>query len=151
MSRANYLSLPTVISLALLSGCSTITETYPGHPADQVWTAMQAVAESPEYDDWHVVENETWVDPDLARIEIYRVNRRVLHRPGAKPLDEKRTWKFQVLLVDVDPPTAAFKTRSFAIPAQAQVEAEQYLEDVWQVLGGRPEPVEAVEDETGDE
>lgn len=125
-----------VLALAglILGGCTSKSRTFHGRSADEVWRAMQAVAESPEYDDWHVTENEVWVHDDDARIEVYRETRRLLYRAGAKPLPQRRSWRFQLLLDDTDPPTARFVSRGMAIPGHAQAEADRFFIDLHRTL-----------------
>src|SRR5687767_3542074 len=92
-------------------GCTTIRETFPGHDADQVWTAMVAAARTPDYNHpdytqrWTVRENQVWVDEENSRIEIFRRLERDLHRPASRPLHEQREWKIQATLEERDPPT----------------------------------------------
>ena len=64
--------------------------------------ALIAVAETPDYssDDpnerWIVDENHVAVFDEERRIEIYRKLDRMLHRPGAKPIRQDRTWRFRL-------------------------------------------------------
>lgn len=144
------------VLLLVLSGCTSKRYAYPGHTPDQVWTVMQAVAESPEYDDWHLTMNEVWVDEEQARIEVYRELRRTLHRPRSRPVNQRRTWRLQFVLEDRDPPTVRFVSRGMGVPAQALDEANRYLVDVRRMLQseystGIPHQPTAIEpDETSD-
>lgn len=95
---------------------------------------MLAVAESPEYDDWHVTMNEVWVDDEQARIEVYRELRRILHRPRQQQVNQRRTWRFQITLEDDDPPTARIVSRGMSVPAHAMKEVDRYLVDVRSML-----------------
>ena len=124
----------------LSAGCTNVTQTFPGRSADQVWTALVAVANEPRYDDWAVAANEAWVDESQRRIEIFRHLRRVLYAPGtgSEPRPENRTWRFEVRLVGDDPPEATFRSRGFAVPAHAGEEAVRYFADVRELLTSPP-------------
>jgi hypothetical protein len=74
------------------------------------------------------------VDEATARIEVYRELDRVLRRPGARPLRQHRTWRFQIVMEGVEPPAATFVSRGFAIPTHAAAEGERYFEGVWSFL-----------------
>ena len=130
------------IALLGLGGCTTVEHTYEEFSADQVWTAMVAVAETPEYDDWKVVANDVWVDEKNRRVEVYRQVRRVLYSPEAPPHPEQHWWRFEILLDKVDPPTVRFLSRGFAVPAHAWREADRYFADVHDVLRGVPGEIE---------
>ena len=129
--------LPVVL---LLAGCATVRQSFPGSTADQVWTALVVVAETPQYDDWTVPTNEVWVDEPNRRIEVYRRLQRVLYRPGAGPHHERRTWRFEIRLEPTDPPEAVFESRGWGVPAQAQIEGGRYFSDVLNLLSGYPAP-----------
>lgn len=128
-----------------LSGCTSVRETFHNRFPDQVWTAMIAVARTPDYsspDDytqrWTVRENQVWIDEANQRIEIFRRLERTLHRPRSKPLHEEREWKFQATLEERDPPTVRFRARQIGVPSHAWDEAQRFFDEVWKVLGGRP-------------
>ena len=124
-----------LLAVSMLLGCTTVHQEFAGLPSDQVWTALVAVAESPDYDDWTVTENEVWVDEAAQRIEIYRRLRRVIHQPAYKARRENREWRFQVIF---EPPLATFTSRGMGVPSHAQDEADRYFEDVLDMLGGMP-------------
>ena len=132
----------TLAALAALAGCTTQRETFTGHNAEQVWTALVAAAQTPDYagptaaDRWTLRENNVWVDQEQRRIEIDRLLERELHQPGAQPMHQQRHWKFQVRLEQDQPPTAAFVSRELGVPAHAWDEANRYFADVWELLGG---------------
>jgi hypothetical protein len=151
---------------AALSGCTSTQETFAGHDADHVWTAMVAAAREPDYSSaedyterWTVRENQVWVDEANRRVEIFRRIERDLYRPASKHLHEERQWRFQAVLEQRDPPTVSFTSRQVGVPAHAWDEAERYFDAVWQVLGGRPgheesdqsAPSEPVTDEAASE
>jgi hypothetical protein len=127
-----------------LAGCMSYTHTFEGQDAQQVWSALVAVAETPNYDSddpqqrWLVKENHVWVDEGEARIEIYRELDRVLHRPGAKPERQQRTWRFNVELESQNPPVAVFFCRDYVVPVRVEREADRYFLEVWEILVGAP-------------
>ncbi len=128
----------TVVILALigLTGCTTVNHTFGSQPADQVWTAMIAAAQSPVYTDWKVSRNDVWVDEASKRIEIYRRLRRVISQPASKIRRENREWKFQIMLEATDPPQAVFRSRGLGVPSHAQREGDRYFADVLELLSG---------------
>ena len=154
-SPARYLlKVSVMLSFALLlGGCSTQREVFTAHPADEVWTAMKAVAETPDYaqgdlsNRWTVRANNIWIDDETRRIEIARELERIYHQPGSTPHQENRAWKFTVRLESNDPPTAAITSRGMGVPAHAWEEADRYFDEVWQVLRSErpPKPVDAME------
>lgn len=135
------LSAGVVAAAALATGCTTVRQEFRGRDAGQVWTAMQAVAQSPEYRDWHVMENEVWVDPNQARLEIFRVVERSYNRAGGRPWHERKNWKFQVSMEETDPPIARFTSRGLAVPARASEEGRRFFADVRRLLYAETHPV----------
>ncbi len=119
-------------------GCTSVNQTFTNVSAEQVWTAMKVVAESPAYDDWKVTANERWVDEPNRRIEVYRELAREFRRPGGSARTERRTMKFEVRLVETDPPTATYSGRGFAIPAHSRDDANRYFTEVFVILTGLP-------------
>ena len=137
-----YITVAILATIAL-SGCTTVNHNFGSQPADQVWTAMVAVAQSPVYKDWKVSRNDVWVDEDAKRIEIYRRLRRVLAEPASKARRENREWRFQILLESTNPPKAVFTSRGMGVPSHAQDEGERYFADVLELLSGvAEEPIE---------
>ncbi len=134
-----------VVFLAVLTlfGCTTVHQEFAGLPSDQVWTALVAVAQSPNYDDWTVTDNDVWVDEAAQRIEIFRRLRRVIQQPAYKAWRENREWRFQVIFEPTDPPLATFTSRGLGVPSHAQHEGERYFQDVLELLGGMPQQDEA--------
>lgn len=126
-----------------LTGCVTRMHTFEGHDADSVWTAMLAVAKTPDYktgppaERWTVRENRVWADPEQSRIEIFRRLERILYQPASRPRYEDRQWKFQVTLEERDPPTVSFTSREIGVPSHAWDEADRFFNEVWDVLGGK--------------
>jgi hypothetical protein len=134
-----------------LGGCVSRSETFTGQQPEQVWTALVAVARTPNYGDpdpterWTVRENDVWVDDAGRRIEIFRRLERDLHNPASRPRHEEREWKIQVTMQDTHPPKAKLTARQLNVPAHTWKEAERYFDQVWDVLGGKPEEVKEAE------
>jgi hypothetical protein len=137
-----------LLSLVMLSGgCTTVSETYPDHHSSSVWAAARAVAETPEYRQWHLVENAVWEDREQARLEIYRRVERVERHPSiigaSRPHHERRTYRFRVTLDEAQAPdkpaTLRFVSRGFGVPMHAREEGERYFADVWRMLQGWPD------------
>ncbi len=120
----------------LCTGCTYVDYTFEGYSSDQVWKAMVVAAETPTYDDWHIAENNVWVDPAQYRIEIYRRLRRVLYRPESEPRREEQTWKFDIRVIGLDPPKARLVSRGRAVPMHATLEGQRYFLDVHDLLLG---------------
>lgn len=139
--RAYFLIIAAGLLTMPLTGCMSRQMTYPHHTPNQVWTAMQAVANSPQYADWHVTTNEVWVDQQNSRIEVYREVRRTLYRPKAKPQNQRRTWRLQCVLLQQDPPTVRVVSRGMNLPGNAMDEADRYLIDVRRILQTEIAPI----------
>lgn len=141
----------TAVALAalFLAGCTSRTATFPGHSDPEVWQAMVTAAEDPVYDDWFVFENRVMADRENARIEIYRILRRDLVRPGTPPQRQEQDWRFVVHATQSEPPTVKFTTRQAAVPAHVWREAERYFYDMRTLLKGG-DPSKDVMDLDGD-
>lgn len=143
MSISRFRFLFFAESLIFLGGCATRTHVFPDHQASDVWRAMIAAAETPDYhhpdptERWTVRENNVWINDDENRIEIHREVERELMRPGAIPRHEQRQWRFQAVLEGTDPPTVRFNSRGLGVPAHAWIEAERFFDDVSDILGGQ--------------
>jgi hypothetical protein len=131
--------------LLALAGCTATRETYTGQSAERVWTAMVAVANTPDYasspditERWTVRQNSVFVDEDQSRIEILRTLERYLHQPAQPVLHENQEWRFQIVMEQSDPPVVKFTSRSAGVPAHAWNEADRYFAQVWEVLGETP-------------
>jgi hypothetical protein len=131
--------LAGLLIVIFLGGCMTVRQEFDGYDRSQVWGAMTAVAESPTYDDWHVLTNEVWHAPDEARMEVYRELQRTIRQPPHKSRIERREWRFRIEMLETDPPMARVVSRGWGVPAHARIEANRYFGDVWQMLGQRPE------------
>ncbi|MFO0830071.1 MAG: hypothetical protein U0572_18160 [Phycisphaerales bacterium] len=140
MRKSLAYSINAFAAIACVAGCTTQTETFPGKSRDQVWTALLRAAESPEYPDWHVIENDVWGYEADGRIEIWRLLRRYDDAPGQWSRMEDREWSFSVQLEPTEPPSATFKVRSLGVPSHGWGEGGIYFARVWTLLGGKPEP-----------
>ncbi|MCH2134534.1 MAG: hypothetical protein MK116_12380 [Phycisphaerales bacterium] len=135
------LPIPILFTLVVivLSGCSA-RETFPGSTSDQVWTAMKAVAMTPDYESahytkrWSIISNFVHVDEDSHVIEIDRELERLLRRPMTTPLYQDARWMFTVELVPGDPPAAIIHNRSISLPTKFQFEADRYFSDMRMLL-----------------
>lgn len=95
------------------------------------------VAQSPEYDDWQVVTNDVWTDPNEARLEIFRVVERSNRSPSLGAFHrwpERQEWRFQVMMEETDPPRASFTSRGVEIPQQADREGRRFFSAVRRLL-----------------
>jgi len=149
--RSLTLSTLAIIAVVSMTGCTIMEESYAGRETDQVWTAMVAVANSPDYyHDWFITENHVWVDDEGARIEVQRTIERDLVRSGMNPQHQKKSWQHQILLLeDESGPLVRFTSRDWGVPIQAQEEAHLYFADVWELLGGKPDPAMTDDDDDG--
>jgi hypothetical protein len=136
------------VLVSTLGGCG-VTERrllLEGRDPDQVWNAMIAVAQEPDYlssedvaQRWIVRSNEVAADADApggGRIEVFRRLERELHMPGAPVRHETREWKFNIVLEQRDPPLILFRARNASVPAHVWAEAERYFNEVQAFLEG---------------
>ena len=134
-------ALPAICAASLLGGCASETATFAGRPRDQVWTAMVAVAEQPDYQDWRMLDNVVSVDPDQEKIVLFRALRRVAVRPGADKVRQDREYQFEIKLEPENPKrpdapaTVVFATLQPIVPARLTDEAERYFASVAELLG----------------
>jgi len=154
MSRMSR-SMPTnraavaclAMSAALLGGCNVSNRmAFEGTEPGALWTAMQAAAESPDYESsdpakrWFVKENHVHREDGEARLEVYRELDRIVRGPmTGLDLRERRAWRFSIRLENTDPPAASFTVRGFVVPTRAGDEARRFFADVEAVLAGLPE------------
>lgn len=130
--------LAGLMMMLVACGCTTVRQEFDGYDSGHVWSAMTAVAESPQYENWRVITNEVWRAPDEARMEVYRELHRAVREPGRKPRIEQREWRFRIEMLDTDPPSARLISRGWGVPAHARIETDRYFRDVRQMLGERP-------------
>ncbi len=138
LTRPGLLLLGILLGASVLGGCTSSKQTYSGFSYEAVWTAMKAVAENPSYPDWKIAANDVWISDPAHRIEIYRHLRRIIHRPDQPPHREEQQWRFEVTLVEVNPPTARIVSRGFQLPTNAQAEVSRYFNEVHDMLIGLP-------------
>lgn len=139
--------------VASLSGCTTRSATFDGYSDDQVWSAMVAAAESPDYDDWKIRQNEVFVDASARRLEVYRLLKRLYVTPYSDPRKEDREWRIQVMLTPTEEgesPTVDFTARQVTVPAHVWQEAERYFAQVRSLLGP-PAPPARIEPSSADD
>ena len=97
-------------------------------------------AEAPDYHDpeaetqWAVERNEVWADPEVATIEIYREIALTTELELMRPYREERTFRFQVVLENTDPPSATFLSRGASVPGKARAEGDRFFNDVRRLL-----------------
>ncbi len=134
-------TLCLLLACLLLSGCSTPTRTWDGHAPDEVWTAMIAVAQAPEYESdnprkrWHVFENDVVVNNETGEIQIHRMLRRSIKLPMQPVQRDDRSMIFQISLKNEIPPTTEFKELSTQlVPVRTLDEAERYFNQVHELL-----------------
>lgn len=129
------LAVTALAALALLGGCTSMERSYPGHTDQQVWKAMQVVAEDPEYKDWVVSENEVFVHEGERRIEVYRRLLREYWAPNSSPTRQEQEWRMTMqLLPDKAPPTVKITSRGPGLPAEASREADRYFDEIGKLL-----------------
>ena len=151
-----------VLTLPFLAACG-VTERralVTGHDTEQVWSAMKAVAQTPDYymnsadvtQRWMIMENNVWIDDDAHRMEVQRRLERELHQPRSPVRQEQREWKIEIALEWPKPskdgvagePVMLFRTRNTGVPAHAWEEAGMYFDAVESFLGPMPPPAESM-------
>lgn len=139
--------LTILLAASALAGCGvTQRRALSGsRDSDQVWTAMKAVANEPDYmksanpaDRWVVRQNEVTVDDVHRLLHVYRRLEREVHAPLSPPHHETREWKFEIALEQPMPPIMLFRTNNAGVPAHAWDEAKRYFDEVEQFLGPLP-------------
>ena len=130
-----------IVWFCCLQACSSPTRTWVGHSPDEVWTAMIAVAQAPEYHSdnprkrWHVFENDVVVDSDFGAIRIHRVLRRSMKLPMQPVQRDDREMIFEISLKNQLPPITEFNELSAQlVPVRTLDEAERYFNQVDELL-----------------
>jgi hypothetical protein len=140
-----------ILAMAVLAaaGCRVQERAYPGHTPAAVWTAVRAVAETPEYetgpaaDRWNVDLNEVQLDEDAGRLEIHRVLSRTHLRTRGDRFIEQRRWKLGVSVTPLAAEEAGgeaggamvrLASRGPAIPTRVHLEAERFFDQVAELL-----------------
>jgi len=148
-------TLLLVVTTLALGACGVEAE-FGDHDTYQVWRALQAAAEHPDYHHqdytkrWTVMENIVHVDAEDRRIDIERRLERVLRRPRTSPLHQNETWHFQVTLLPGPGNRVHFSNMGPAVPTHMQFEAERYFAEVRRFLAGLPPPEELQDRMRGD-
>lgn len=125
--------------LAALGGCTTQSSVFKDRSPEQVWTALIAVAEDPQYDKWVVVDNNVWIDLMYDRLEIQRTLKRDLHRTGSAPQRETQELEFQVVLERTQPPAVTVTLRNAIIRGKALMAIDHFFGEVRDLLYVDPE------------
>lgn len=146
MPRPLAVLLGSITIMGAMGGCGYKVATFPGADGAQVWSAMVTAAEQPEYLDWRVIENDVWNEPTEGRIEIHRLLRRSRVEPGEKPVREEETWRFQITLLELDPPMIRFFARQAAVPAHVWREATRFFDEVLSLLHEPLSPLSPAEE-----
>ena len=130
------------ILLMTLGGCQTHRQSFAGHQPDEVWAAVVAVAEGPDYTgDWHVTHNLVTADRQSGIVDVNRDLRRSIREADGRWREESQSWQFRYELLPGNPPVVTAVNRNPAIPMHALVEANRFFDDVRAVLAGVPRPV----------
>lgn len=146
---ASRIAIAATTSILALGGCVTRSQPLSGYSSDDVWIAMQAVADSPSYNDWHIVQNDVYANDDTRCIEVYRELKRLYVSPYSDPRKEEEEWRFQIALLqeaETGTPTINFTARQFALPAHVWDEADRYFAQVTALLGPPKILIEVVEE-----
>ena len=101
-------------------------------------TVMVTVAQSPEYEDWTIMENDVWVDPNYDRIEIHRRLKRDYHEPNLEPIRQIETYDMQFILERTNPPVVTGTIRNPVIPVKGQEMIKHYLDEMRKLLSPIP-------------
>ena len=140
-----------LLSLTALLGACGAEADFAKYESWQVWRALKAVSENPDYNHedytkrWTVMENIVHVDEEDQRIDINRRLERVLRRPRTNPLHEDVTWHFQVQLLPGSENRVRFKNIGWALPTRVHFEADRFFAEVHRFLAGLPPPPEMQE------
>lgn len=139
LKSLKYLALSLVLcSIAGLSGCTTNSAVFEDRSPEQIWTVMVTVAQSPEYEDWTIMANDVWVDPNYDRIEIHRRLKRDYHEPNLEPVRQIETYDMQFILERTNPPVVTGTIRNPVIPVKGQEMIKHYLDEMRKLLSPIP-------------
>ena len=127
---------------SFLVGCSSVTQrSYPHVDQSHLWTAMIAIANTPEYgsDDfrkrWIVLENEVDLKPNQGQIDVRRIIHRSYQLPRQKVQRDQRDILFSVYLLPTNPLTIEFINHSTKFfPVRGETEATRYFSSVEAML-----------------
>jgi hypothetical protein len=139
--KVNFMRCLMILCLGmLLGGCTSVQQAFPGHDSATVWTALVAVAQSPDYDDmeknqmWEVRDNGVWPDAEGNRIEIYRRLHRTFYESAGRYHEETRQYLIVVTFNPGSTPSATFKVKKGALPAWSRNAGVRYFADVMGLL-----------------
>ena len=142
ITRSTILGFATLLLAVLAVGGCSIQQPFPGAKNDQVWAAMKAVAQQPDYESahytkrWTIVDNFVDIDEKTHVIEIDRSLERILQRPMTTPLYQTASWIFTVKLVPGTPPAVMIHNRGMSLPTKFQFEAQRFFADMKSLLDG---------------
>lgn len=124
-----------------ICGCSTPSRVWDGEDRSVVWTAMVAVAHSPEYKSpdprrrWLVAQNDVVAHADSGRIEIHRKLRRSLKLPRQREQIDVREYFIDITLLPTLPAETTFELLNEKfIPVRSLDEADLYFDQVESLL-----------------
>lgn len=145
-----------LLTLPFLTACGvTERRAFVNRDPDQLWEAMKAVAQEPDYyttnmelgDRWVIRANDVAYDDNARRIEVYRKLERETHRPLSPVTREEREWRFEIVLEQTPPPelhtqpappVMRFTARNVTVAAHVWDEAQWYFDEVERFLGPLP-------------
>jgi|TARA_B100000315_G_scaffold209660_1_gene205543 site-specific DNA-cytosine methylase len=129
------------LTLLCLASCSTPQQSWPNQSKEVVWTAMVAVANSPDYGApdprkrWIVVKNKVDANSQTGKILVNRTIARSLQLPLQIEQNEERSWLFDIQLLPNQIPTVTFDTvKQPMVPAQVHDEANRYFEQINELI-----------------
>ena len=137
-------SLLLAATFLLLPGCTTNNAVFEDRSPEQVWTVMVTVAQSPEFEDWTIMENDVWVDPNYDRVEIHRRLKRDYHHPQIEPVRQIETYDLQFILERTDPPVVTGTVRNPVIPVKGQQMIQHFFDEMRALLS--PIPLDSLPD-----
>ena len=124
----------TCLVIALLAGCTSKSEFFPGRSPEQVWTVMATVAQKPQYENWILLENNVWLDPNYDRIEINRRLKRDFHDDGGNAQRQIEVLNMQFVLERTIPPAVTGTVRNRMIPVRAHAALDEFFAEMHQLL-----------------
>ncbi len=129
------------VFIFILNGCSSPTRIWEGVDRSMVWTAMVAVAESPEYKSsdprkrWFVTQNNVVADAQSGSIEIHRTLRRSFQLPRQREQTDFREYFIEITLHPTHPTQTTFDLlNKQLIPVRSQEEADRFFSQVDSLL-----------------
>ena len=130
------------LAIILLSSCSASSKTWKGYSSDEIWTAMIAVAKSPDYsadnprNRWHVLENVVQINTEDSEIKIHRILRRSIKLAMQSVQVDNREMILKISLENNEFPEVKFEELSSQIiPARALNESHLFFNQLDELLG----------------